>query len=176
MDCFAALAMTMPQIHIRLRDHAARSARVMTGNFAPKTKEGTGNAGCALHPRSRVHDCAKETHTSIQVQRKHSGIPRAMALRLMARSSRRRIRLVTVIDGLRLVQARLGQRTSADLTPATGARTTRFCRTLHRRSSGALQSLTAKPPCDHGCTPDAAASTASHPNVRDDGQRPLVRG
>jgi hypothetical protein len=29
-----------------------------------------------------------------------------------------------------------------------------------------------KPPCDHNCAPDAAASTASHPNVRDDGQRP----
>src|ERR1700737_1915842 len=50
--------------------------------------------------------CAKlceKTHTSIQVQRKHSGIPRAMALRLMPRSPRRRIRLVTVIDGLRVV-------------------------------------------------------------------------
>src|SRR5437016_10442979 len=41
----------------------------------------------------------KETHTSIQVQRKHSGIPRAMVLRLMARSPRRRIRLVTVAAG-----------------------------------------------------------------------------
>ena len=66
--------------------------------------------------------------------------------------------------------------TSADLTPATGAGTTRFCRTLHRRSSGALQSLTAEPPCNHTCAPDAAASTASHPNVRDDGQTPPREG
>jgi hypothetical protein len=39
--------------------------------------------------------CAKlceETHTSIQVQRRHSGIPRAMVLRLMPCSPRRRIR------------------------------------------------------------------------------------
>ena len=46
--------------------------------------------------------CAKlceETHTSIQVQRKHSGIPRAMVLRLMPCSPRRRIRLVTVVSG-----------------------------------------------------------------------------
>src|SRR5438105_7401831 len=68
--------------------------------ISPLKKEGAGNAGCALHPRSRVQICAKKTHTSIQVQRKHSDIPRAMVLRLMPRSPRRRIRLVTVIDGL----------------------------------------------------------------------------
>ena len=39
-------------------------------------------------------------HTSIQVQRRQSGIPCAMALRLMPCSPRRRIRLVTVAAGL----------------------------------------------------------------------------
>jgi hypothetical protein len=77
--------------------------------------------------------CAKlceETHTSIQVQREQSGIPCAMALRLMPRSPRRRIPLVTVIDGLAALSRPVGlTKTSADLTPATGARTTRFCRT-----------------------------------------------
>ena len=29
-------------------------------------QEGAGNAGCALHPRSRVQSCAKNAHTSIQ--------------------------------------------------------------------------------------------------------------
>ena len=29
-------------------------------------QEGAGNAGCALHPRSRVQSCAKSAHTSIQ--------------------------------------------------------------------------------------------------------------
>src|SRR6266498_4058485 len=28
--------------------------------------EGAGNAGCALHPRSRVPKCVKKAHTSIQ--------------------------------------------------------------------------------------------------------------
>src|SRR6266566_2123944 len=80
--------------------------------------EGAGNAGCALHPRSRVQNCAKKTHTSIQVQRKHSGIPRAMVLRLMAYSPRRRIRLVTVIGGLAVLRDPVGPtKTSADLTP-----------------------------------------------------------
>ncbi|MEH2563021.1 hypothetical protein V1289_002648 [Bradyrhizobium sp. AZCC 2289] len=40
-------------------------------------------------------------------------------------------------------------KTSADLTPATGARTTRFCRTHQRRSSARRQSLTSRsPPCE----------------------------
>jgi hypothetical protein len=34
-------------------------------------------------------DVRKKTHTSIQVQRRHSGIPCAMALRLITRSPRR---------------------------------------------------------------------------------------
>src|ERR1700730_10814411 len=40
--------------------------------------EGAGNAGCALHPRSRVQRAERKTHTSIQVQRRHSDIPCAM--------------------------------------------------------------------------------------------------
>jgi hypothetical protein len=63
--------------------------------------------------------------------------------------------------------------TSADLAPATGARTTRFCRTLWRRSSGVMTIAHGKPALRSIFTHDAAASTASRPNVRDDGQRPL---
>src|SRR5712671_3098901 len=51
-------------------------------------KEGAGKTGCALHPRSRVQYVQKNAHTSIQVQRKHSGLPCAMALRLISRSPR----------------------------------------------------------------------------------------
>ena len=52
-------------------------------------REGAGNAGCALHPRSRVQNGQKKAHTSIQVQRRQSDIPCAMALRLTSRSPRR---------------------------------------------------------------------------------------
>jgi hypothetical protein len=41
-----------------------------------------------------------------------SGIPCAMALRLMACSPRRRIRLATVVGELAILQARLGPQTS----------------------------------------------------------------
>jgi hypothetical protein len=63
----------------------------------------------------------------------------------MARSPRRRIPFASVIGELTVLRTRLGfAKTSADLTPATGARTTRFCRTQQRRSSCADQSLTAR--------------------------------
>ena len=66
--------------------------------------------------------------------------------------------------------------TSANLTPATGARTTRFCRTQHHRSSArCLIARGPKPALQSRRAPDAAASTASHSNVRDDGQRPSSR-
>ena len=51
---------------------------------------------------------AKNTHTSIQVQSEHSGIPCAMALRLMARSPWRRIPLASIAGELAAVEARLG--------------------------------------------------------------------
>src|SRR5205823_933983 len=79
-------------------------------------------------------------------------------------SPRRRIRLVTVIGGLRHVCARSGRPASANLTPATGARTTRLCRPQQLRSSARRKSLTRfNSPCDCQCAHDAAASTASHP-------------
>jgi hypothetical protein len=59
--CFAALAMTWwhfdsnfkQQIHVRLL--AARPARGLHVVVPPRN-EGAGNAGCALHPRSRVQN------------------------------------------------------------------------------------------------------------------------
>src|SRR5258708_39013889 len=59
-----------------------------------------------------------------------------MVLRLMPCSPWRRIRLVTIIGGLKVLSRPVGlTKSSADLTPATGAGTTRFCRTQKRRSS-----------------------------------------
>src|SRR6266702_3119239 len=52
--------------------------------FRPQEEiEGAGKAGCALHPRSRVQDAQTKTHTSIQVQRRQSGLPCAMVYDLL---------------------------------------------------------------------------------------------
>src|ERR1700737_4108407 len=42
-----------------------RDASEVCGSFSLKTK-GAGNAGCALHPRSRVQKVERKSHTSIQ--------------------------------------------------------------------------------------------------------------
>src|SRR6266702_216005 len=56
-------------------------------NSSPSSTEGAGNAGCALHPRSRAQwssSCAHE-HTG---QRRQSDIPCAVALRFITRAPR----------------------------------------------------------------------------------------
>ena len=101
----------------------------------PTKKRAQGMPG-ACCTRGLVCKSAKKAHTSIQVQLEQSGIPCAMVLRLIPRSPRRRIPLASVAGGLKDCRNPVGLRqTSASLTPATGARTTRFCRTQLRQSS-----------------------------------------
>src|SRR5271165_1748578 len=64
MDCFVATA-PRNDVKTERRLPAARCARGMRENFRALKSEGAGNAGCALHPRSRVQT-AQKTHTSIQ--------------------------------------------------------------------------------------------------------------
>ena len=60
----------------RPRDLAAPFARGLPSTSV--SNRGAGKTGYALHPRSRVLSCAIKTHTSIQVQRRHSGLRRAV--------------------------------------------------------------------------------------------------
>ena len=75
LDCFASLAMTW-RVSVFPRRETPESCKFIR----PKKSEGAGNAGCTLHPRSRVQKMHKEAHTSIQVQRRQSDIPCAMVL------------------------------------------------------------------------------------------------
>src|SRR3984893_2506793 len=139
----------------------------------PKEVEGAGNAGCLLHPRSRAQKMRKDAHTSIQVQTEQSGIPCAMVLRLIPRSPRRRIRLVTVADGLKVCLNPVGSTLLRQLDTSNGCQNHTAFPYAAPPVVCALCSLTTQaPPCQHHHAPDAAASTASRPNVRDDGQRP----
>ena len=158
-------------------------------------KEGAGNAGCALHPRSRVQWVEGNAH-------EHTGS--AEALRHSLRngftaytcSPRRRIPFATVASGLRFVQARSGRRVSAGLTSATDARTTRLRRTqrprppllparcrrrlkakaLKRRSSAQRKIAHGRTRPATTIAPDAAASTASNPASVTIAIRPSCRG
>jgi hypothetical protein len=147
----------------------------MQKSSAPKKKRAQGmpDARCT---RGLVRKRWKEAHTSIQVQRKQSDIPCAMVLRLIPCSPRRRIRLVTVADGLKDRPNPVGPwKTSVSLTPATGARTTRFCRTQLRRSSArCVRSRTKARPANTTTRPTLPRPPHPRPNVRDDGQRPSL--
>jgi hypothetical protein len=66
-----------------------------------------------------------------------------------------------------------GDTPPCDLTSATDARTTRLRRTLQRRSSARRAIAHELPRPAFTFRADAAASTASHPNVRDDRDTPL---
>ena len=58
-------------------------------NFrTPEVQRARGNAGCTVHPRSRVQKSGN-AHTSIQVHRNHPASPHAMVLRLITCSPRR---------------------------------------------------------------------------------------
>ena len=59
-------------------DTRPRSRGTDSPRFAcrfPLNKEGAGNAGCALHPRSRVRSRIKKLHTSIQGSGEHPTFP-----------------------------------------------------------------------------------------------------
>jgi hypothetical protein len=83
-----------------MRSHSRDTLRPSFANSLRPKEEGAGKTGCALHPRSRVQAAHKKTHTSIQVQRRQSGLPCAMALRLISCSPRRPGLFATVTNEL----------------------------------------------------------------------------
>ena len=127
---------------------------------------------CAKGRKQNAHE-----HTG---QRRTSDIPCAMALRLIPRSPRRRIRLVTVVGELTEYPRPVGPTLLRRLDTSNGCQnhtvlpyaTTPFVCAPFDRSRVWLNP---KPALQFTCALNAAASTASHPNVRDDGQRPFLR-
>src|SRR5713101_1948472 len=95
----------------------------------PRKTEGVGNAGCPPHPQPRVRNKTKHTSVVTTGPPESPGIPARNGFNGLFRAlPGERIRLVTVVSGLRFCQTRSGRLASADLTPATGVRTTRLCR------------------------------------------------
>src|SRR5882724_12014861 len=150
------LAALVPQddgFEMRVRILAARCARVVDESFGPKKTEGAGNAGRSMHPQPRVRNKTKHTSVVTTVTpeiTRHSprnGFTAYFALSPATNSSCHRRPRIKVLSN-----ARSGRLASANLTPATGARTTRFCRPLKHRSSArrsAAHGSFANPPCDH---------------------------
>jgi hypothetical protein len=99
--------------------------------------------------RGLVCKMRRSAHTSMQVQRRQSGIPCAMALRLMPRSPRRRIRLVTVAAGSMADRPGWIDVATGSLAPATGVGTTVLPYATTPFVLHASCSLTIRPPFEH---------------------------
>ena len=147
-------AMTVKVWSCCIPDMPSRSRGAICPRFAlrcPSEKREQGMPGARCTRGLVCKFAQRKAHTSIQVQRRQSGIPCAMALRLMPCSPRRRIRLVTVAAGLRLTRSGWIVSATDSSASATDVGTTRFCRT--RLASFVLRAGCIAhefcPPCDH---------------------------
>ena len=152
-------------------------ARGFASSLTPFNQRAQGMPGAGWRPRSRVQIALVFAHTSIQVQPEQPGIPCAMGLRLIPSSPWRRI-------PFRLHRRRIegpanpvgSAETSAGLTPATGARTTRLCRPRRAvRLARGLRSQAKARPAKTDCAPGTPRPPLPAPNVRDDRDTPLLR-
>ena len=136
----------------------------------PSKEEGAGNAGCALHPRSRVQIAREKTHTSIQGSGEHPTFPAQWLYGLYRAHPGDQDLLVTVAP-------RIEGRARRPVGPASPPRDLTPTQRLSGPHDFAVRFGTARPHVPktaHGVYPalrsfsahDAAASTASHPNVR----------
>jgi hypothetical protein len=165
MECFA------PNTNPRSR--GAKRPKFCT-KIVPRKR---GSRERRMHAAPAV-SCAKlceEPHTSIQVQRRHSGIPCAMALRLMPCSPRRRIRLVTVAAGLMAVSIRSDRTCHRQLDTSNGCRDHTVLpyalAPFVLRAGVAHEKLALR----HRCAPTLLRPP--HPShVRDDARPPLLPG
>jgi hypothetical protein len=172
MDCFVAPLLAMTTNHT-----SAFPRRVSPGLCKlsrPRERRGRGECRVRAAPAVSCAKLCEKTHTSIQVQRKHSGIPRAMALRLMARSPRRRIRLVTVAAGLMASRIRSDRLRHRQLDTSNGCRN----HTLLPYASApfVLRAVVAheRTRPANNLRADAAASTASRPTFVTMANAPLL--
>ena len=152
---------------------ATHCARGLPDLVPPEREQGMPGACCtrglvcksALGKRTRAYRYSRSIPASL-----HNGFTAYAALSPATNSScHRRQR----IDGF----ARPGwaDETSADLTPATGARTTRFCRTLWRRRLAQAIPLTGNPPCDIDLTPTLPRPPHPVPTFVTMANAPLLR-
>jgi hypothetical protein len=129
-------------------------------------QEGAGNAGCALHPRSRVQRVEKKTHTSIQGSGGDPTFP-AQWLYGLYRALPGESGFVVSVASRNLVP-RPGRAFAPpqDLTPTTEASGPHDFAVRFSIVRPARRCPLTETALRTNFTPDTAASTTSHPNVR----------
>jgi hypothetical protein len=149
MDCFAKpvigrrfaptrwLAMTLMELTGKL----SRSRGTIRPRFAKisSPKEGAGNAGCALHPRSRVQIVRNLRTRAYRFSGNTPASPAQWLYGLWRALLGDEFLFVTVAAGLMADRSGWIASATGSLTSATDAGTTRFCRTQPdsaKRSAG----------------------------------------
>ncbi len=118
LDCFASLAMTLLWFWIRLHPRDAMRPRRC---FYLPPEEGVGNAGCPLHPRSRVHLVAVERTRVTTSTPESPGIPARNGFNGFLRAlPGDRACLPPSLSGYVLSKPGWADLNSANLTPASG--------------------------------------------------------
>src|SRR3979411_3128703 len=136
------------------------------GIIRPWKTEGAGNAGCPMHPQPRAQSVVKHTSVVTTVTPDSPGIPYAMVLTAYLVLSRRRIRLVTVISGLRDCLSPVGPTRLRKFNTSNGCQdhTALPSAAIVVRLRAVDRSRAFRQPALRSRhTPNAAASTASHP-------------
>jgi hypothetical protein len=126
--------------------------------------EGAGKTGCALHPRSRVQLCEKLRTRAYRFSGEHPAFPAQWLYGLCRDLLGDEFCLVTVAAGFRRKRSGWIASATDSLTPATGAGTTRFCRTHQRRSSARRLLAHGKPALQDHCAP--TLPRPPHPTAR----------
>jgi hypothetical protein len=143
--------------------------------FIRPTERGRRECRVLAAPAVSCASSAKETHTSIQVQPRHSGIPCAVVLRLIPRSPWRRIPLASIAAGLKACRTRLGSTHLRQLDTSHGCQD-------HTALPYASAPYVLRAVSAHGrraalrttSRANAAASTASRPTFVTMANAPLV--
>src|SRR6266446_5928332 len=180
--------MTVLQFQICARVLAARCARVFTRTVRPTNQRAQGMPGAQCTrslacDRNKAHERSHHGHTGITRHSPRNGFTAYCVLSPATNSSCHRHPRIKVLS-----KARSGRLASANLTPATGVRTTRLHRPQHLISAKgfdglsivrlrAIRQLTGlvDPPCHPLTSPDALASTASRPALVTTRDRPSDR-
>jgi hypothetical protein len=171
---------------------AARGARSDAIYGYPLESRGRRESRVPMTPAVVRTRCTRRTAGAPE----HPAFPAQWFLRLMPCSPRSRIPLASVADGLAIDRSPVGPTISISLDTSNGCQDHTVlpsaaslapyaptcphaaCRSLDeafKRRSSARQSAHGISALRTHLAPDAAASTATRPNVRDDGQRPSSR-
>jgi hypothetical protein len=142
-----------------------RDAPKLCMTLSLQGKEGAGNAGCTLHPRSRVLKCDRKRTRAYRYSRNTPAFPAQWSYGLCRALPGDEFVLPPSLANWRLIISVELTQPPRNLAPATGVGTTRFCRTHQRRSSCApLFAHGEMPPCEHASRP--TLSRPPHPIPR----------